>query len=169
MTDDIFRIEPIDGKVVVDGRKTISPFNSVKHLNRANIPMLCNDCIYRSKDAGGNGLCPEYKLDSTCSIREDIGKFIGELDTRNPEDVKTSLDVIAKLLFENSIMTITESKFNNKTNTRSMNSDLNTLLKVFSLIGEFSSKYTMTEEKTINKAGDIESIFKKIKEKRALD
>ena len=34
--------------VVENKRKTVSPFNSAKHLKTANIPALCDQCVYRS-------------------------------------------------------------------------------------------------------------------------
>ena len=58
MTEDIFKIKPLDkhgAKVQLDGRKAFSPFNSAKHLKTANIPAECDQCVYRSIDAGGNG------------------------------------------------------------------------------------------------------------------
>ena len=59
--DDLFKITPIEGNITIDKRKTISPFNSVKHLKTANIPALCDQCVYRSIDDGGNGKCPKYE------------------------------------------------------------------------------------------------------------
>ncbi len=60
---DIFKIKPIGGKniVVEDKRKMISPFNAAKHLKDANIPAYCDQCVYRSVEAGGNGKCPKYE------------------------------------------------------------------------------------------------------------
>ena len=97
---DIFKIKPLDdnaSKVVVDGHKTVSPFNSAKHLKTANIPALCDQCVYRSIDEGGNGKCPKYEKGAMCAIRKDFVELINQLDTRNPEHVKTMLDMLAKL------------------------------------------------------------------------
>ena len=43
------------GKMIgsVDKRQSVSAFNAAKHLRSAELPALCNDCIYRSIDTGG--------------------------------------------------------------------------------------------------------------------
>ena len=107
--DEIFKIKPIGNtKLVVENkRKTVSPFNSAKHLKSANIPALCDQCVYRSVDDGGNGKCPKYEAGAVCAIRDDFVKFIAELDTREPEDVKAMLDMLVKLSFENVLMALT--------------------------------------------------------------
>ena len=81
-SDDIFKIKSIGDKFVVseDKRKTISPHNSLKHFREADIPALCDQCKYRSVDAGGNGKCPKYEEDAVCTIRKDYISFINELD-----------------------------------------------------------------------------------------
>ena len=73
----IFKIKPVGkgGQVVIDKRKTVSPFNSAKHLKTANIPALCDQCVYRSIEDGGNGKCPKYEAGSVCVIREDFVKL----------------------------------------------------------------------------------------------
>ena len=55
--DDLFKIKPIGNKdiVVEDKRKLVSPFNSAKHFKAANLPALCDQCVYRSIADGGNG------------------------------------------------------------------------------------------------------------------
>jgi len=172
MEDDIFKIKPLDkyaAKIIIDGHKTISPFNSAKHLKTANIPALCDQCVYRSIDSGGNGKCPKYEEGAMCAIRKDFVALINELDTRNPEHVKTMLDMLAKLSFENVLMALTESKFDGNIPDRNTKSEVNTLLKIISTIGEISSKITIKEEKTFNKMGDIESIFRQIKERKTFD
>ena len=62
MADDkIFRLKELpNGKLeeVENKQKTISPHNSAKTLKYAKLPALCNDCIYRSIDDGGNGNVP---------------------------------------------------------------------------------------------------------------
>lgn len=169
MSDDIFKIIPLGeqaSKVVVDGRKVISPFNSAKHLKDANIPALCDQCAYRSIDSGGTGKCPKYEAGAVCSIRKDFVALINELDTRNPEDLKVMLDMLAKLSFENVLMALTESKFDGNIPDRNTKSEINTLLKIISTIGEISSKVVVSEEKRFNRQGDIESIFRQIKSKQ---
>jgi len=167
---DIFEIKPIDShasKVVVNGRKTVSPFNSAKHLKTANIPALCDQCVYKSIEAGGNGKCPKYEKGAICAIRKDFIVMINELDTRNPEHVKSMLDMLAKLSFENVLMALTESKFDGNIPDRNTKSEVNTLLKIITTIGEISSKIIVSEEQRFNKMGDIESIFRQIKQQKA--
>ena len=78
MDGEIFKIKPVGkgGEVVLDKRKTVSPFNSAKHLKSANIPALCDQCVYKSIDDGGNGKCPKYVKGAVCALREDFVKFI---------------------------------------------------------------------------------------------
>ena len=166
MTEEIFKIKPLDkyaAKVVVDGRKTVSPFNSIKNLKTANIPALCDQCVYRSIDSGGNGKCPKYEKGALCAIRKDFIALINELDTRNPEHVKTMLDMLAKLSFENVLMSLTEAKFDGNIPDRNSKSEINTLLKIISTIAEISNKIVISQETKINKQGDIDSIFRQIK------
>jgi len=169
MAEDLFKIKPIGGggKVVIDGRKTISPFNSAKHMKTANLPALCDQCIYRSIDDGGNGKCPKYEAGAICAIREDFVKFINDLDTRKPDDVKAMLDMIAKLSFENVLMALTESKMDGNIPDRNTKSEINTLLNIVKSINELNSKIVLTEETKLNKQGDIESIFKQIKARKS--
>ena len=78
--DDLFKISAIEGSVSIDKRKTISPFNSAKHFKDANIPAYCDQCIYRSIDAGGNGKCPKFEKGAVCSIRDDYIKVDHSID-----------------------------------------------------------------------------------------
>ena len=170
MTEDIFKIKPLDkhgAKVQLDGRKAFSPFNSAKHLKTANIPAECDQCVYRSIDAGGNGNCPKYEKGALCAIRKDFVAMINELDTRDPAHVKTMLDMLAKLSFENVLMALTESKFDGNIPDRNTKSEVNTLLKIISTIGEISNKIVVTEEQKFNKKGDIENIFRQIKAQKS--
>ena len=67
---EIFKIKSVGGNFVAEEnkRKTISPFNSAKHFKDANIPALCDQCIYRSIEEGGNGKCPKYEKGAVCGI-----------------------------------------------------------------------------------------------------
>ena len=47
-----------DNKVEINKHKTVSPYNSAKHLKYAKLPAECDKCIYRSEEEGGNGRCP---------------------------------------------------------------------------------------------------------------
>ncbi len=169
MDGEIFKIKPVGkgGEVVLDKRKTVSPFNSAKHLKSANIPALCDQCVYKSIDDGGNGKCPKYEKGAVCAIREDFVKFINELDTRQPEDVKAMLDMLAKLSFENVLMALAESKFDGNIPDRNTKSEINTLLNVVKAINDLNSKIVLSEKTKYDSKGDIESIFKQIKAQRS--
>ena len=162
MVDDnkLFKIKPIGNKsiVVEDKRKTISPFNSAKHFKEANIPALCDQCVYRSIEDGGNGKCPKYEAGAVCAIREDFLKFINELDTRDPEDVKAMMDMLAKISFENVLMALTQAKMDGNIPDRNTKSEIKTLLDIVKSINDLNSKITITEQKEYNKEGDIANI-----------
>jgi hypothetical protein len=163
--NEIFKIKKVDNKNIVkeDKRKTISPFNSAKHLKTANIPALCDQCVYRSIDDGGNGKCPKYEKGAACGIRDDFVKFIGELDTRNPEDLKAMMDMLAKLSFENVLMALTQSKMDGNIPDRNTKSEVNTLLGIVKSINDLNSKIEITETTEYDKSGDIANIFRQIK------
>ena len=167
MADDLFKIKPLEGKITIDKRKTVSPFNSVKHLKSANIPALCDQCIYRSIDDGGNGKCPKYEKGSVCTVREDFIEFINELATRNPEDLKGMMDMLAKLSFENVLMALTQSKMDGNIPDRNTKSEINTLLSIVKSINDLNSKIVVSEEAKFDKSGDIESIFRQIKAQKS--
>ena len=163
---DLFKIKPIDGKniVVEDKRKTISPFNSAKHFKDANIPAYCDQCMYRDIESGGNGRCPKYEKGAICTVREDFIKVINQIDTRNPEDVKAMLDMIAKLSFENVLMALTQAKMDGNIPDRNTKSEINTFLNIVKTLTDLSTKIMVTETTAIDdKTGDITSIFKQIK------
>jgi|TARA_R110000824_G_scaffold8714_4_gene39436 hypothetical protein len=166
---EIFKIKPIGNKniVVEDKRKTISPFNSAKHFKAANIPALCDQCVYKSIEAGGNGKCPKYEEGAVCAIREDFLKFINELDTRNPEDLKAMIDMIAKISFENVLMALTQAKMDGNIPDRNTKSEIKTLLEIVKSINDLNSKITVTEQKEFNKEGDISNIFRQIKSQKS--
>ena len=169
MADDLFKIKPIGGKniIVEDKRKTVSPFNSAKHFKDANIPAYCDQCIYRSVDSGGNGKCPKYEKGAVCAIRDDFVKFINELDTREPEDIKSILDMLVKLSFENVLMALTQAKMDGNIPDRNTKSEINSLLSIVKSINDLNSKVTISEEKRYSKEGDIENIFRQIKSQRS--
>ena len=168
MSDDIFKIEPVGNKdlVVENKRKTISPFNSAKHLKTANIPALCDQCVYRSIEDGGNGKCPKYEAGAVCAIRNDFINLINTLDTRNPEDLKSMMDMLAKLSFENVLMALTQAKMDGNIPDRNTKSEVNTLLSIVKSINDLNAKIVVTE-KTEYRQGDIENIFRQIKAQRS--
>jgi len=75
-------------ELVVDKRtldKKKNPPN-VKSLKFArNLPIKCDDCPYRDKMEGGNGICVQYEKGSLCNIRKDVKKVIEEYESRNPD------------------------------------------------------------------------------------
>ena len=109
----------------------------------------------------------KYEAGAVCAIREDFVKFINELDTRNPEDVKNMLDMIAKLSFENVLMALTQSKLDGNIPDRNTKSEINTLLNIVKSINELNSKITVTEQKEYDKEGDIANIFRQIKAQKS--
>ena len=167
--DSLFKIKPIGNTniVVEDKRKTISKFNAVKHFKTANIPALCDQCVYRSIEDGGNGKCPKYEKGAVCAIREDFVKFINEMDTRNPEDLKSMMDMLAKLSFENVLMALTQAKLDGNIPDRNTKSEINTLLNVVKSINELNSKIVVTEKVEYTKEGDIANIFRQIKAQKS--
>ena len=167
MSEDIFKIEAVGNKdfVVENKRKTISPFNSAKHLKTANIPALCDQCVYRSIEDGGNGKCPKYEAGAVCAIRKDFINMINTLDTRNPEDLKSMMDMLAKLSFENVLMALTQAKMDGNIPDRNTKSEVNTLLGIVKSINDLNAKIVVTE-KTEYRQGDIENIFRQIRAQR---
>ena len=165
MADDLFKIKSINGKNIVsaDKRKIISPYNSTKHFKDANIPAYCDQCVYRSVDTGGNGKCPKYEAGAVCAIREDFIKFINELDTRNPEDLKSMIDMIAKISFENVLIALTQAKMDGNIPDRNTKSEIKTLLEIVKSINDLNSKIVVTEKQEYTKEGDIANIFRQIK------
>ena len=168
MAEDIFKIEPVGNKnlVVENKRKTISPFNSAKHMKTANLPALCDQCVYRSIDDGGNGKCPKYEAGAVCAIRDDFINMINTLDTRNPEELKSMMDMLAKLSFENVLMALTQAKMDGNIPDRNTKSEVNTLLGIVKSINDLNAKIVVTE-KTEYRQGDIENIFRQIKAQRS--
>lgn len=168
---DIFKIKPLPNStknlVVENKRKTVSPYNRAKHFKAANIPALCDQCVYRSIDTGGNGKCPKYEEGAVCAIRKDFITFINELDTRNPEDLKTMIDTIAKIVFENVLMALTQAKMDGNIPDRNTKSEINTLLNVVKSLTDLNSKITVTEKAEYNKEGDIANIFRQIKAQKS--
>ena len=102
-----------------------------------------------------------------CAIRDDFVKFINELDTREPEDIKSVLDMLVKLSFENVLMALTQAKMDGNIPDRNTKSEINSLLNIVKSINDLNSKVTISEEKRFTKEGDIENIFRQIKSQRS--
>ena len=171
MADDIFKMKKVKNTnattVVENKRKTVSPFNAAKHLKTANIRALCDQCVYRSIDSGGNGKCFKYEEGAICGIREDFVKFINELDTRNPEDVKEMIDMLAKLTFENVLMALTQAKLDGNIPDRNTKSEINSFLGIMKTLNDLNSKVVLTEKAEYTKEGDISNIFRQIKAQKS--
>jgi len=161
--DKLFKIKKITGDIEVDKRKTISPYNSIKNFKYANIPAQCNDCVYRSREEGGNGKCSVYEKDAACAIRKDIAKFLGQIDTRNANDLKSLLDLLAKLNVENYLMANAQSRLDGNIPDRNTRSEINSIMSIMKLLVEMSSKLSASERTSFDKAGDITNIFRELK------
>ena len=161
--DKLFKIEPVSGEIRVDKRKTESPYNSVKNFKYANLPAQCNDCVYRSREAGGNGKCSVYELDAACAIRKDISKFLSQIDTRNMEDLKALLDMLAKMSMETLMLAYGQGKLDGNIPDRNTRSEVNQVLAVAKLIIECNDKITISEKKTFSASGDLENLFRELK------
>lgn len=164
MTDKLpdLRLDTNAGKVVEDKRKTISPYNSVKNLKYAKLPAKCNDCIYRSIEAGGNGKCSQYEVDAACGVRKDIKKFLNKLDTRNADDLAALLDFLTKQTMENVMIAFAQSKMDGNIPDRNTRSEVNNLLNIIKILKELSS-VEVSETREFDKAGDIKGIFRTLK------
>ena len=130
--------------VVKDG-KVYSRYNALKHGKYAKIPIYCNDCVYRSKDVGGNGRCLAYEKDSICGIREDIQKHCGKLDSRNPDDLKTVVDEQVRMLRERVLFAIWQAGVDGNLMDRSTNAQMNTLMTYLRFARELQGTLKVTE------------------------
>lgn len=169
MVKDIFKIDK-DKKVTIDKQKTVSPYNSVKHLKYAkDLPAYCKDCIYRSENAGGNGKCPKYDSDpdAVCVIRNDIKEFFDGIDTRKGEDLKGFLDFLIKEIGQNTIMALMQGRWDGNVPGRNEIAQTNLLLKVMQVQNELADKVIVSETHEEDPSGDISKIFKTlVSEKR---
>lgn len=160
MTD--FNLDKDTGKIKEDKRKVISPYNSVKTLKYAKLPAKCNDCIYRSIEAGGNGKCPKYEEDAACAIRKDIKKFLSQIDTRKTEDLGALLDFLTKQTMENVLIAFSQSKMDGNIPDRNTRSEVNSLLNIIKILKELSS-VEVSETREYDKAGEIKGLFRTLK------
>ena len=152
MADDII-IKQEKGKMLgtVDKRKSVSSLNAAKHLRSAELPALCNDCIYRSIDT-----------------REDIQKVIGDMDTRDPEQLKGILDYLVKLYTEQIFVALGESKMDGNIPDRNTNAQLNSLLKIINTMVELSGKVEIKETQVFDEKNIMKSIFKEMTAKKSM-
>ena len=158
------RLKP-DNTVEINKHKTVSPYNSAKHLKYAKLPAECNKCIYRSEEEGGNGRCPKYEKDAACAIRKDIKQFLDQINTRNPEDLKMLLDTMAKEMGENVFLALVQAQMDGNIPDRNSISQQNAFLNIAKLLVELGSKITVTEKKSFDENGDLEELFRQLEYK----
>lgn len=165
---EIFQIKKVEGKIVVDEdkRKTISPFNSLKHFKYASLPAQCNDCIYKAVEVGGNGKCPKYEKDAFCAIRKDFEDYISQLDTRKPEDLRRLLGDFINIMAENTVISLAQMKMDGNIPDRNTISQLNMLLKTMQQMKELQGTVEITETQELDKDGLIKSVFKQLSAKK---
>lgn len=164
MTDESpFEIK--DGKITIDERKTVSPYNRIKNFEYAKLPAFCRDCVYRSKEAGGNGKCPKYnpEEDAICVVREDFQKFLGGLNITKGEDLKLVLDVLGKLTLENIFMYYFQAGLDGNIPDKNVKTEVNTFIGIAKIINELAGKIVVSETKEYSKEGDIEKILRELK------
>ncbi len=161
--DSLFKISKVEGKITVDKRKTISPHNAVKSLKYAKLPAKCNDCIYRSVEAGGNGKCPKYELDAACGVRKDIKKFLTQLDSRNAEDLKAMLDFLIHEVMENVMISFGQSRMDGNIPDRNSRSEVNNLLNIVKVMSELNDKIEGSAGTMKSRAGDVNDLFRRMK------
>ena len=164
-----FVISKKDGQVPVlkeDGRKKKTS-NRAKHLRYMRIkPLVCNDCPYSAPEAGGNGICTEYKKDSICTVRKDLGKITKELDTRDPEHLKTKLDLLTTQLTEEVSFHMQMCQAGNLPPTKELVAAYKASLDGIKIMNELQTKRVtseVTETKTLSN-NEITAISRTIRE-----
>jgi len=158
------RLKP-DNKVVINKHKTVSPYNSAKHLKYAKLPAECDKCIYRSEEEGGNGRCPKFEKGAACAVRKDIKNFLDQINTRNPEDLKMLLDTMAKEMGENVFLALVQAQMDGNIPDRNAISQQNAFLNIAKLMVELGSKITVTEKKSFDDEGNLEELFRQLEVK----
>lgn len=154
-----------DNKVEINKHKTVSPYNSAKHLKYAKLPAECDKCIYRSEEEGGNGRCPKYEKGAACAVRKDIKNFLDQINTRNPEDLKMLLDTMAKEMGENVFLALVQAQMDGNIPDRNAISQQNAFLNIAKLLVELGSKITVTEKKSFDEEGNLEELFRQLEMK----
>lgn len=151
-----------DNKVEINKHKTVSPYNSAKHLKYAKLPAECDKCIYRSEEEGGNGRCPKYEKGAACAVRKDIKNFLDQINTRNPEDLKMLLDTMAKEMGENVFLALVQAQMDGNIPDRNAISQQNAFLNIAKLLVELGNKITVTEKKSFDEEGNLEELFRQL-------
>lgn len=167
-----FLVQKRDGKPPVvkpDGRKK-GRSNRATHLKYMRIkPLTCNDCPYSAKEVGGNGICTEYKKDSICTVRKDLGTIADQLDTRDPELLKSRIDLMTTSLAEEVEFHMKMCKAGNIPPTKDLISAYRATLDGMKIMAEIQRKTIsteVTETKTLS-SDQITQISRTIREERS--
>lgn len=117
MADDII-IKEEKGKML----GTVDKENQSVHLMPQNIYVLlncqlCVTIVFTGRLIQGQWKMSKYEADASCAIREDIQKVIGDMDTRDPEQLKGILDYLVKLYTEQIFVALGESKMDGNIQT----------------------------------------------------
>lgn len=156
----IFTIKKIEGKkgvapheeVKENLRKKISKYNAFKHgLRSKEAAIECNNCIFRSKEAGGNGKCKYYEPDSYCDIwYNKLSKMVDDIDpSRKADDLYEILNFIFGIRFKRYMLSEYMTAMAGNISDRYARNDLNALLQVAKMITELHTrKMVLTERET---------------------
>ena len=151
---------------VVKDDRNYSRFNALKHGRYADLPMYCNDCVYRSEDAGGNGKCRKYKEDSVCILREDIKVHCREADSRKPEDLKTIVDEAIELIRERALFGILKAGMDGNNIDKQTNAQFNLLHTYLKLADGLQGNVKVTETLEVSEDADfVMRMMRQVKEK----
>ena len=99
---------------------------------------------------------------------EDIQKVIGDMDTRDPEQLKGILDYLVKLYTEQIFVALGESKMDGNIPDRNTNAQLNSLLKIINTMVELSGKVEIKETQVFDEKNIMKSIFKEMTAKKSM-
>ena len=136
--------------VVKKKGRIFSRFNALKTGKYAKLPIYCDDCIYRSKDDGGNGKCGSYEAGSVCVIRQDIQKHIGLLDSRKPDHIRQMVDEMIQMLMGRTLFAAWQAGVDGNVIDRHTNAQMNTLMQYMRFATELNKpvKMELTEVHT---------------------
>ena len=157
-----------DKLVVFEDRRSITSRGNakIKNLKYAKLPVYCNDCYYRSEEAGGNGKCSAYKEDALCEIRSDIKKHCLAMDSRKPDDLKSMVDEMIQLLRERTMFAMFTAGMDGNTVDKGTNAQLNTLHSYIKLMRELQGTTTVTATEARTESDFITDLFRQVKVER---
>ena len=147
-----------------DKRTTTSKYNALKHGRYAKLPMYCDDCYYRSVEAGGNGKCKAYEAESLCGIRADIRKHCDAIDSRKPEALKKITDEMIHVLMERVLFAAFQANMDGNLVDKATNAQLHSLHQYIKLMKELEGtvKITATQAEGVDDADEITKLFQQI-------